>query len=92
MCCRFIDGEKISEDLLTLIGLEGMTTGEAIYNALVKRFSDLEIPMRKCISVTTDGAPAMVGKQQGVVAQLKTDMPSMLVFIVSSTRQFFAAN
>lgn len=80
MCCRFIDGEKISEDLLTLIGLEGMTTGEAIYNALVKRFSDLEIPMRKCISVTTDGAPAMVGKQQGVVARLKTDMPSMLAF------------
>lgn len=80
MHCRFIDNNHVIEELLTLIGLEGETTGQAIYNALVKRFNDMKIPLQNCISVATDGAPAMTGKEQGVVARLKKDIPSLLTF------------
>ncbi|XP_067947326.1 general transcription factor II-I repeat domain-containing protein 2-like [Watersipora subatra] len=39
----------------------------------------MKIPLHKCVSVTTDGAPAVVGRDQGVIARLKA-MPSMLAF------------
>lgn len=80
MCCRFFDGEQMTEELLTLIGLEGDTTGRAIYEALVKRFNEMNIPFQKCISVAIDGAPAMIGKEQGAVTRLKKDIPSILAF------------
>ncbi|XP_067949657.1 protein FAM200C-like [Watersipora subatra] len=77
---RFFDGEEMKEELLSLVGLEGETTGQATYDALVKRLDKMKIPLHKCISVTTDGAPAMVGRDQGLIARLKKDMPSMLAF------------
>ncbi|XP_067930797.1 general transcription factor II-I repeat domain-containing protein 2A-like [Watersipora subatra] len=77
---RFLDSEEMKEELLTLVRLEGETTGQAIYDALVKRLDTMEIPFHKYISVTTDGTPAMVGREQGVIARLKKDMPSMLAF------------
>ncbi|XP_067933364.1 protein FAM200B-like [Watersipora subatra] len=40
----------------------------------------MKITLHNCISVTTDGAPTMVGREQGVIARLKKDMPSMLAF------------
>ncbi|XP_067933174.1 general transcription factor II-I repeat domain-containing protein 2A-like [Watersipora subatra] len=76
---RLFDGEEMKE-LLTLVGLEGKTTDQATYEALVKRLDKIKIPLHKCKSVTTDGAPAMVGKYQGLIARLKKDMPSMLAF------------
>ncbi|XP_067949669.1 general transcription factor II-I repeat domain-containing protein 2-like [Watersipora subatra] len=70
----------MKEELLTLVGLEGETTSQATYDALVKRLDKMKIPLHKCISVTTDGPPAMVGRDQGLIARLKKDMPSMLAF------------
>ncbi|XP_067943258.1 general transcription factor II-I repeat domain-containing protein 2A-like [Watersipora subatra] len=83
---RFFDGEEMKE-LLTLVGLEGEATGQATHDALIKEIYNMKIPLHKCISVTTDGAPAMVGRDQGVIARLKKDMPSMLAFhcIIHST-------
>ena len=63
-----------------MVGLEGETTGQAIYDALINELDNMKIPLHKCISVTTDGTPAMVGREQGVIARLKKDMPSMLAF------------
>ncbi|XP_067931776.1 uncharacterized protein [Watersipora subatra] len=57
----------MKEELLTLVGLEGKTTGQATYDAL----DNMKILFYKCISATTDGAPAMVGRDQGVIAKLK---------------------
>ncbi|XP_067943307.1 general transcription factor II-I repeat domain-containing protein 2-like [Watersipora subatra] len=59
LCCGFFDGEEMKEELLTLVGVEGETTGQATYDALVKRLDKMKIPLHKCISVTTDGTPAM---------------------------------
>ena len=52
-----------------------------VYNdAFVKKLDNMKISLHKCISVTTDGTPAMVGREQGVIARLKKDMPSMPAF------------
>ena len=67
------------EELLSLIGLDGDTTGEFVYNALVSKLDELGIHLDRCMSVTTDGAPVMVGTQQGLVARLK-DKQSLLAF------------
>ena len=68
------------EELLSLIGLDGDTTGESVYNALVSKLDELGIPLDRCMSVTTDGAPAMVGTHQGLVARLRKDKQSLLAF------------
>ena len=63
-----------------MIGLDGDTTGESVYNALVSKLDELGIPLDRCMSVTTDGAPAMVGTQQRLVARLRKDKQYLLAF------------
>ncbi|XP_067939628.1 zinc finger BED domain-containing protein 5-like [Watersipora subatra] len=58
---KFFDSEEMKEEVFTLFGLEGEITGQAAYDALVKRLDKMKISLHKCISVTTDGAPAIVG-------------------------------
>ena len=43
--------------------LKGTTTGEDIFEAVKLCCEDLEF--NKLVSVTTDGAPSMVGKKKG---------------------------
>jgi hypothetical protein len=80
VCCRFYNGEKFEEELLSLIALDGDTTGLSAYNALISKLDDLGLPLSKCVSITTDGAPSMVGREQGLVARLRKDKPSLLGF------------
>ena len=40
----------------------------------------MDIPLQSCVSVATNGAPSMVGKQQGLVARLKKDVDSLMAF------------
>ena len=77
---RFFYGVWFVEELLNLIGLDGDTTWESVYNALVSKLDELGIPLDRCMSVTTYGAPAMVGNQQGLVARLRKDKQSLLAF------------
>ena len=69
---RFFDGERFVGELLSLIG--------PVFNALVSKLDELGIPLDRCMSVTTDGAPAMVGTQQGFVARVREDKQSLLAF------------
>ncbi|KAJ8377269.1 hypothetical protein AAFF_G00261780 [Aldrovandia affinis] len=55
------------EELLTLIPLRTTTRGVDIYNA-IKTY-----PLEKLVSVTTDGAPGMVGCRVGFIAHCKND-------------------
>ena len=63
-----------------MIGFDGDTTGKSVYNALVSKLDELGIPLDRCMSVITDGAPGMVGTQQGLVARLRKDKQSLLAF------------
>ena len=55
----------------------GKTTGEDILNGFYRVVKEMSLDLHKLISVTTDGAPAMVGSKKGFVTlldkQLKSD-------------------
>lgn len=65
--------EKFVEELLTMLPIAGQTRGEDLYKCLMEYFEKTELNLKKMISLTTDGAPAMVGKNKGLVNRLITD-------------------
>ena len=55
------------EELCFLKPMHGTTTGKDIFDTFTKHFEEREIDMKKIFSVTTDGAPAMIGHHLGFV-------------------------
>lgn len=63
---------QVTEELLELVPLHDTTTSSVIFESIVKLLSDYNLPFEKLVCVATDGAPAMVGKNNGVAAKLLT--------------------
>ena len=61
---------------LQLIPLKDRTTGENIYNAVIEYLGENNLDISKLVSVTTDGAPAMVGSVRGFVTLLENHITS----------------
>lgn len=59
------------EELLKIIPLHGRTTGGDIFAAFDNFVTESQLPLYKLISVTTDGAPAMVGRNLGFISFCK---------------------
>ena len=75
---RGIDSNfEVTEELVKLEPLMGKTTSEDILNGFRRVVKEMYLDLHKLISVTTDGAPAMVGSKKGFVTlldkQLKSD-------------------
>src|SRR6218665_1897661 len=70
---RFDTEDKFREELLALVPMKNTTKGEDIYKALKDCLIRNDIDMKKLISVTTDGAPAMVGRRIGLIGLLVAD-------------------
>jgi len=69
---RMVFGDmSTKEELLTILPLKGHTRGEDIFNAFMGFFSETKLPLFKLISITTDGAPAMMGRTNGFIALSK---------------------
>ena len=68
---RYFDGKQFREDLLSLIPLEGNTTGDIIFTELSKVIERHSLSFEKVNLLVTDGVPAMVGKHRGLVSRLK---------------------
>ena len=64
------DNLEVVEEFLRLIPMKGRTTGQDVLNALLPALSGFDLS--KLVSVTTDGAPAMVGSTKGL-SQLLID-------------------
>jgi len=79
---RYYDtGKKeFCQELLGVTDLKGRTRGEDIYGALKSMLESRNIDVKSIISLTTDGAPSMVGRGRGLVAQLKEDNPDMITY------------
>ena len=73
----YLDGE-FCEDLLTVISLEGRTTGGIIFNEFQKFMQEHDLPLKKITSVATDGAPAMVGRHNGFIKHLRETNPDVI--------------
>jgi len=72
---RYLDNtsEQFVEEILTLLPLLGTTCGEDIYKAITEYFEKYGLDMEKIISVTTDGAPSMIGSKNGFIQRLRNN-------------------
>lgn len=70
-------GECFCEDLLGLIPLEGKTTGEILYTKIVAFFEENNLDLARVNILLTDGAPLMVGRDQGLTASMAAAAPQM---------------
>ena len=71
---RYVSSDVvIKEELLDLIALKETTHGIDIKKALDEILMKAKIPLNKFVSVATDGAPAMVGRNAGLIALIKND-------------------
>lgn len=73
--CIFIrmafEDMSAKEELLTILPLKGQTRGEDIFQAFMEFINQNKLTLFKLISITTDGAPAMVGRTNGFVGLCK---------------------
>ncbi|OCT57256.1 hypothetical protein XELAEV_18003767mg, partial [Xenopus laevis] len=71
---------SIKKDLFAVISLKGKTRGKDIYQAFKAYVQQLNVPLHKLVSITTDGAPAMIGSKLGFISLCKND-PAFLLFL-----------
>jgi hypothetical protein len=51
--------------------MKDTTKGEDLFLKLFNLINDLKYDWKKLVSITSDGAPAMLGKENGLIALLK---------------------
>ncbi|XP_050532632.1 protein ZBED8-like [Daktulosphaira vitifoliae] len=92
--CDIIDSEQISifvrffdvesrvfrDELLALLPLKYKTRGEDLFKTFDNFMNKSNISYDKIVSVSTDGAPAMVGKEKGFVKRIKDKNPEILSY------------
>ena len=75
---RYFDKDGFSEKYLTLIPLSGQTTGQVIHERLTEYLRSVDLSLHQLISVSTDGAPAMTGRENGLEGRLKRENNNVL--------------
>lgn len=61
------------EELLCMISLKERTRGLDIFNSFKERVTLMKLPLFKLVSITTDGAAAMTGRNNGFIALCRQD-------------------
>ncbi|KAE9532699.1 hypothetical protein AGLY_009780 [Aphis glycines] len=64
---RFCINDEVREELIKLSSIPAKTTGENICEVVVNVLEDIGLNLSKIESVTTNGAPCMIGKDRGFV-------------------------
>ncbi|XP_073537619.1 protein FAM200C-like [Phyllobates terribilis] len=67
---RYACGDTLREESLAVLPMKGTTRGEDLFKFFPELAKEKNLPMDKLISVCTDSAPCMVGKNRGFVALL----------------------
>ncbi|KAJ1190442.1 hypothetical protein NDU88_007180 [Pleurodeles waltl] len=68
---RYLDQSLHPKEELLCLPVHGHTRGEDILDSICNYFETHHIPLDSLVSITTDGAPAMVGHDRGFVSLLK---------------------
>ncbi|XP_049331881.1 zinc finger BED domain-containing protein 5-like [Astyanax mexicanus] len=80
---RMVFGDMpAKEELLTILPLKGHTRRSDIFDTFMEFVSKSHLPLFKMTSITTDGAPSMVGRTAGFVAlcKLSESFPDFLSY------------
>uniref|UniRef100_A0A8C4T636 HAT C-terminal dimerisation domain-containing protein n=1 Tax=Erpetoichthys calabaricus TaxID=27687 RepID=A0A8C4T636_ERPCA len=77
---RFFDGHNFVEEFLTLLPLAKQTRGEDLFSVLSQFMHAAGLDVTKMVSLTTDGAPAMTGKDRGLVTRMKALQPNLVAY------------
>ncbi|XP_048364675.1 protein ZBED8-like [Sphaerodactylus townsendi] len=64
---RYAAGDIMREELVKLVSLPKRTQGIDIHNAVMEAFVSHNIRPEKVVSITSDGAPSMVGATSGFI-------------------------
>ena len=67
----------VFEDFVELVPIKGTTTRADILKALLHCSNIMSLDLSKLVSATTDGAPAMTGKNKGAVALLQKHLEDL---------------
>ena len=59
------DNFEVIEEFLDMASMKATTTGQNICEEVIKMMKKFEIDTSKLVGITTDGAPSMVGKNNG---------------------------
>ncbi|GFX97761.1 protein ZBED8 [Trichonephila clavipes] len=70
---RYCVGNVIKEELIAITSLLTTINGTDICMAVMNSLAEKEIVLKKIVSVTTDGAPNMVGEKNCFISLFKTD-------------------
>ncbi|XP_068602597.1 general transcription factor II-I repeat domain-containing protein 2-like [Brachionichthys hirsutus] len=73
---------EMCEELAALQSLKGTTTGEDIFGKVCQTMEELDLDWSKLASITTDGAPSMVGVSRGLIGRMKREteeLPNCLI-------------
>ncbi|KAM3860074.1 general transcription factor II-I repeat domain-containing protein 2A-like [Diretmus argenteus] len=62
------DSFEVTEELLKVMPMDGRTTAQEIFRQLCNAITDAGLPWKRLVGLTTDGAPSMTGKRNGLVA------------------------
>nr|XP_033788672.1 general transcription factor II-I repeat domain-containing protein 2-like [Geotrypetes seraphini] len=68
---RYAVGDTLREESLAVLPMKGTTRGEDLFKFFTELAKEQNLPMDKLISVCTDGALCMVGKNRGFVVLLR---------------------
>ncbi|XP_051259245.1 general transcription factor II-I repeat domain-containing protein 2-like [Dicentrarchus labrax] len=61
------------EELLTVLPMKEHTRGEDIFQSFKNFIKKTQLPVWKLVSITMDGAPAMIGRSNGFIAKCRED-------------------
>ena len=79
---RYYDGNRkeFMQDLLGVTTLTKRTQGEDIYASLISMMKSRNIEIKSVILLTTDGAPAMLSREKGLVGRLVKDSSGLITY------------
>lgn len=65
------DQFEVTEELLSLFAIHGQTTGSNIFQHLCDVIDRAALPWNKLVGITTNGAPSLIGKRNGLVGLIQ---------------------
>ena len=94
---RYSNGEEFVGEILALLPLKLQTRGEDTYTQIMMFFKGpgKRVVLNKLVSITTDGAPSMVGKDKGLIALFRknNDIPEFFLHTTAyCTKKNFAVS